>query len=960
MKSVRALVMAGMFAIGLASLSARAESDPAASKPDRQHAVSSSTLEPGFRWVFNGRDLKGWHKNPQPIGHGTGGDWTVEQGAITGQQDPPGSGNGGILLTDEAFGDFEAIFEVQIDWGCDSGFFVRSNEKGQCYQVLVDFHDNGNMAEIYREGLDGATNRTYRLDGVLAEGALKQINVTPLTSGDVKPSLTQGEFRKLWNATGWNSIRVRVVGNPPTITTCLNGRRITQYTSEQKFAGTLGDRGRLAVQVHGGAGLWPKGAKVRYRHIQVKELAAPGASQPASAPASGPSNPEAYVRPVDLKRLQAGYDALSGRSRELVSLYMEAARREVLAETDGCYPHQGSMLYRNFGERAKGAAILSVFKSDWPEELRQRCRSESARLVAEVASAHAKKPSFGDAWQGPLHVSEAGMAAWFLWDELDPAVKHGAAKMVAYEADRLAATRPKMEYRGDTQAETVAWNSALLGVAVNMMPQHPHAAEWEQALKLYLYNTLAAPQDVRDESPGDDGKPVNRWILGANIHEDFALENHNQFHVDYMLTCYRFHLLVASCYQAAGRPLPKAIHHHARNMYEKVMLGCMDHDGFFEYVSDNDWKRYHAWTESATVHSYMAFLENSPLSAALETRALRKATSYWREFPAGWSYDNPYVCGKPWTPRIAEAVLLHLTASGQMPAPLPDEQVNAKLTGVREVKSVRLLTQMSPGGSLRSYYAGPGRSIVRFVTPAQNSWMLLPLGTNYGSPTGDRPPKNAGEMRSEYGVDWFWVVRTSAKGGEAFISLPDETVIDLQLQGEGDKPGAAVERAIGVEKPHRPIHVWFDGGGGAWKPGRTAWSRTDGSVDTVARSKWINLDDAIGYVAVNDAADAEATWLLPDPTKRSALKRRVAPSGKNRLADGLIIFPGQGHEDTARAAQQAKLSVSGGVVQVTVGEWIVWANVTENPATVESAESGAPVELPARTATATRSGRRVF
>src|SRR5437667_12282487 len=86
-------------------------------------------LEPGFRSHFNGKDLSGWHKNPEKIGHGTGGHWTVENGAITGEQDPPGSANGGILLTDETFGDFDVIFETNPDWGPCSGFFVRSTDK---------------------------------------------------------------------------------------------------------------------------------------------------------------------------------------------------------------------------------------------------------------------------------------------------------------------------------------------------------------------------------------------------------------------------------------------------------------------------------------------------------------------------------------------------------------------------------------------------------------------------------------------------------------------------------------------------------------------------------------------------------------------------------------------------------------------------------------------------------------
>lgn len=233
-------------------------------------------LEPGFRWVSNGKDLSGWHKNPEKIGHGTGGRWTVEDGAITGVQDPPGSGNGGILLTDETFGDFEVIFETKPDWGVCSGFFLRSTDRGQCYQIMIDYHDAGNVGEIYREGLDGHTNRTFQIDGVYSDPGktLKSIRATRVPKNDrgagETPRINLADWPKIWKQGGWNTIRAKVVGNPPTITTYLNGHFITEYTSDKKFEGTLGDRGSLAVQVHGGTG-WPKDAKVQFRRIQVKE-----------------------------------------------------------------------------------------------------------------------------------------------------------------------------------------------------------------------------------------------------------------------------------------------------------------------------------------------------------------------------------------------------------------------------------------------------------------------------------------------------------------------------------------------------------------------------------------------------------------------------------------------------------------------------------------------------------------
>ena len=232
-------------------------------------------LEPGFKSLFDGKDLKGWHKNPTKIHHGTGGLWTVEDGAILGQQDPPGSGNGGILLTNKKYGNFEVIFEVNPTWGMDSGFFLRSTEMGQCYQIMVDYYANGNVGEIYRERLDGMTNRTFMLEGVFADElkTLIGVNAIPAPKNDKgqggPPFFSLADWPRIWKVNEWNTVRARVEGNPPNIVTYINGTLITKYTSEKMFEGILEDRGYLALQVHGGD---PGKKQVRYRNIQIKEL----------------------------------------------------------------------------------------------------------------------------------------------------------------------------------------------------------------------------------------------------------------------------------------------------------------------------------------------------------------------------------------------------------------------------------------------------------------------------------------------------------------------------------------------------------------------------------------------------------------------------------------------------------------------------------------------------------------
>lgn len=236
-------------------------------------------------WIklFDGKTLDGWHKNPKRIGHGTGGKWIVEGGAIVGEQDPPGSGNGGILLSDRKFGDFEVKIDMNHDWGPCSGFFLRSNDKGQCFQVMVDFHDAGNVGHIYGEGTGAFNNRAFDINGEVKDGKLVAIigdNVRKPSDHGCVYTCTPGEWVKAWRVGKWNTLKVRCVGKYPRITTWLNGQKICEFDGatfkqsqydREKVHGILGDKGSIAVQVHGGGG-WPKGAKVRWRNILVREL----------------------------------------------------------------------------------------------------------------------------------------------------------------------------------------------------------------------------------------------------------------------------------------------------------------------------------------------------------------------------------------------------------------------------------------------------------------------------------------------------------------------------------------------------------------------------------------------------------------------------------------------------------------------------------------------------------------
>ena len=91
---------------------------------------AQETVEPGFKSLFNGKDLTGWAGRPNH--------WSVEDGAITGitSKENPAQGNNFLIAksgeTNLVADDFEIRFSYKFssDWG-NSGLQYRSKDRGK-------------------------------------------------------------------------------------------------------------------------------------------------------------------------------------------------------------------------------------------------------------------------------------------------------------------------------------------------------------------------------------------------------------------------------------------------------------------------------------------------------------------------------------------------------------------------------------------------------------------------------------------------------------------------------------------------------------------------------------------------------------------------------------------------------------------------------------------------------------
>jgi hypothetical protein len=228
------------------------------------------------------------------------GRWTVRDGVLIGEQDPPGSGLGGYLVSDEAFGDFELLIDANPDWGVDTGVLVHTTPLGNVgFQILIDHRKDGGIGGFYGNGLGGFHAHPYSFTAVRdAQGraiGLKESDpkeaYQPVTE-EKRRLLTYAtsveEFLKAWKFGTWNTFKIRSEGTLPRLTTWINGTKICALDAakiewpgydKDEVQKRLGRRGHLSLEVHSngptdklGKDRWAPGAVCRWRNIFLRPL----------------------------------------------------------------------------------------------------------------------------------------------------------------------------------------------------------------------------------------------------------------------------------------------------------------------------------------------------------------------------------------------------------------------------------------------------------------------------------------------------------------------------------------------------------------------------------------------------------------------------------------------------------------------------------------------------------------
>lgn len=278
-------------------------------------------LDSGFVSLFNGVDLKGWWENcnAHTSDKAKAGIWIVDPSShiLYSMQE---NGNGGLLMTNESFDNYELVMDLWPTFGNDAGIFNRSTRNGVCWQTGLDYIKGSGVGGSYNEAgwLPGATinddpvrfNDTPENPAVTTWTDFTK-SFAPASFGCSPGGCVSADWDKVWDANGWNQIRVKfydglTAGREVHMKTWLRKAGSPTWVPiyDAKQARTT-PAAPLALQMHAGD-KWKAGAGNLYRNIKIHKLDMNG--EPLPPTPLGPDGRALHAPPLRLEgEYIAGY-----------------------------------------------------------------------------------------------------------------------------------------------------------------------------------------------------------------------------------------------------------------------------------------------------------------------------------------------------------------------------------------------------------------------------------------------------------------------------------------------------------------------------------------------------------------------------------------------------------------------------------------------------------------------------
>lgn len=245
---MKKIIVLGLVATIAASCGAKHEAMKT-DAPAADNTLTSKEVKDGWKLLFDGTDLKGWHSFKKDF---AAANWTVKDGQI--QYDRTHDRDGDDLVTDGVYENYELKLQWRITPGGNSG-------------IIFDVQEAPKYGATYQTGAEMQV-----LDNVGADDNKKQNHL----AGCLYDMIGDATVSHPVEPGGWN--QVRIIQNKGQLTFWLNGTKTVDVKigspewdkamAQSKFKSRgFADfmkvqKGHIAVQKHPGASGW-KNIKIR-------------------------------------------------------------------------------------------------------------------------------------------------------------------------------------------------------------------------------------------------------------------------------------------------------------------------------------------------------------------------------------------------------------------------------------------------------------------------------------------------------------------------------------------------------------------------------------------------------------------------------------------------------------------------------------------------------------------------
>ena len=231
-------------------------------------------------------------------------------------------------------------------------------------------------------------------------------------------------------------------------------------------------------------------------------------------------------------------------------------------------------------------------------------------------------------WESSLWTMSLAYAAYFLADELTDAQRTYIYNMIKAECNyELGRTIPT-GYAGDTKAEENGWEADVLACALGLYPDDALAKQWFDRLREFAINSYSHTADSQDHTvidPDYDSKTVAQLYKGANLYDDYTLQNHNYFHTSYqnvvMQELGEAHLAMMLFQGEQPRWQTQALMHNQQRVMDEVLCRLALSDGELAMPNGNDWSMF--LYDQITSYSTAACFLRDPNALLLENMAYK-------------------------------------------------------------------------------------------------------------------------------------------------------------------------------------------------------------------------------------------------------------------------------------------------------------------------------------------------